>query len=58
MGLDRRQLALETEHAGRDERLLRKKTGVVDEKAGGEVIRTIEDDVVLFEQGEDILGIH
>ena len=57
MGFDRRQLAFKAKHAGRDERCLGKETRIVDEKAGGEVIRAVEHDVVLFDQGDDVLSI-
>jgi len=57
MGLDRRQLTFEAEHAGGDERFLGEEAGVVHEKTSGKIIRTVEHDVELGDQRKDVVAV-
>ena len=55
MWLDRRQLSLEAEDTPRNERLLGEEARIVNQEASGEVIRSIQYDVVIVEQAHDIV---
>src|SRR4030095_9791282 len=57
MGLDGRQLPLETEHACGYERLLGEETGSVDQKPGGEVIGAVENHVIGVDEGKNVLSV-
>ena len=56
MRLEHRELAIELRHGCRNERALLEKTRVVDEKARGEIVRTIGNNVVASNQIERIRG--
>src|SRR5271166_2761154 len=56
MRFESRELAVEFRHGRRDESLVCKKTRIVDEKAGGEIVRAVCDDVVARDDVERIVG--
>ena len=56
IGLEGRELAVEFGHRGRDEGLSAQEAGIVDQKAGGEIVRAVGDDVVAADQVEGIVG--
>ena len=57
MGLDRRELAFEAEHAGRNECLLCEEAGVVYEKPRRKVVRSVQHDVELGQERKNIVGV-
>ena len=55
MRLEHRDLAVELEDAAVDDRLVGHHRGVVEQIAGGEVIGSVDDDVVVLDDVEDVV---
>ena len=57
MRLDRRELPLEAEHAGRNQRFFGEETGIVDQEPCCEVVGSVEHDIVLRDERKNIVRI-
>ena len=56
-GPEHRQLRIETQHGCPHQRQAQRRTGVVDEEPGGEVVRAVDDDVVAADDRGGVAGV-
>ena len=52
----RGELTFEPKDAAGDQRLVRKKTGVIDQIAGRKIIGSVKEQIVISDQAEDVVG--